>query len=268
LGPLVSSNKKRYVIVAVCNTTKYIFTKTVKSATAEATAKFVTEIVDWGCFRNFSSDRGTHFRNNLISDICSNLGIKQTLSTSYSPQTQGLVEKINGVLTGSLKNYIENGEQSIWSYFLPYITLAYNSTPQTTTKYSPFYLMHGFEPTFPIDNKIIPENIPYQLKQSLIELNKIRDKIPRRVHEAQIIQKKYHDKTHTTLNYNINDLVMVKFPFLEVGKSPKLGPIYRGPFKIIDKVNELNYKIKLILNNKEVIDTVHIRRLKPYHKRE
>ncbi|KAE9534031.1 hypothetical protein AGLY_008767 [Aphis glycines] len=102
---------------------------------------------------------------------------------------------------------------------------AYNATPQTTTKYSPFYLMHGFEPTFPIDNKIILENIPYQLKQSLIELNKIRDKIPQRVHEAQIIQKKYHEKTHTTVNYNINDLVMVKFPFLEVGKSPKLGPI-------------------------------------------
>lgn len=61
---------------------------------------------------------------------------------------------------------------------------------------------------------------------------------------------------------------MVKFPFLEVGKSPKLGPIYRGPFKIIDKVNELNYKIKLILNNKEIIDTIHIRRLKPYNKRE
>jgi len=269
LGPLVPSNKKRYVLVAVCNTTKYIFTKAVESATAEATAKLITEIVsNWGCFRNFSSDRGTHFRNNLISDICSNLGIKQTLSTSYSPQTQGLVEKINGVLTGSLKNYLENGDQSKWSYFLPYITLAYNATPQTTTKYSPFYLMHGFEPTFPIDNKIIPENIPYQLKQSLIELNKIRDKIPQRVHEAQIIQKKYHDKIHTTVNYNINDLVMVKFPFLEVGKSPKLGPIYRGPFKIIDKINELNYKIKLILNNKEVIDTVHIRRLKPYHKRE
>lgn len=269
LGPLVSSNKKRYVLVAVCNTSKYIFTKAVESATAETTAKFITEIVSiWGCFRNFSSDRGTHFRNKLISDICSNLGIKQTLSTSYSPQTQGLVEKINGLITGSLKNYIKNGDQSKWSYFLPYITLAYNATPQTTTKYSPFYLMHGFEPTFPIDNKIIPENIPYLLKQSLIELNKIRDKIPQQVHKAQIIQKKYHDKTHTTIDYNINDLVMVKFPFLEVGKSPKLGPIYKGPFKIIDKVNELNYKIKLILNNKETIDTVHVRRLKPHHKRD
>lgn len=61
---------------------------------------------------------------------------------------------------------------------------------------------------------------------------------------------------------------MVKCPFLEIGKSPKLGPKYRGPFQIIDKINDLNYKIKLILNNKETNDIVHVRRLKPYHKRD
>jgi len=58
LGPLVSSNKKRYILVAACNTTKYIFTKAVESATAEATAKFLIEIVSrWGCFRNFVRSR-------------------------------------------------------------------------------------------------------------------------------------------------------------------------------------------------------------------
>lgn len=268
LGPLPSSNKKKYILVAACNTTKYIFTKAVESATAEATVKFLIEIItQWGCFRNFSSDRGTHFRNKLVSDTCSSLGIKQTLSTSYSPQTQGLVEKVNGIITGSLKNYSDDNNQTKWSYFLPYITLAYNSTPQTTTKYSPFYLMHGFEPQFPIDNKIIPEDIPYQLKESLIELNKIRDRIPQSIHEAQIIQKKYHDKKHTTMHFNVDDLVMVKFPFLEVGKSPKLGPKYKGPFKIIKKINDLNYKIKLVLNNKETEDTIHVRRLKPFYSR-
>jgi len=125
LGPLVSSNKKRYVLVAKCITTKYIFTKAVVSATAESTAKFITDIVStWECFRNFSSDRGTHFRNKLIGDICSNLGIKQTLPTSYSPQTKGLVEKINGVLIGSLKNYITNGDQSKWSHLKPPLNTA------------------------------------------------------------------------------------------------------------------------------------------------
>jgi len=34
----------------------------------------------------------------LVSDVCDNLDIKQILSTTYSPQTQGFIEKINDVL--------------------------------------------------------------------------------------------------------------------------------------------------------------------------
>jgi len=33
----------------------------------------------------------------MVSEVCENLGIKQILSTSYSPQTQGFFEKINDV---------------------------------------------------------------------------------------------------------------------------------------------------------------------------
>jgi len=269
LGPLTTSNKKKYILVAACNNTKFIFTKAVASASAESTVKFMIQIIShWGCFKIFSSDRGTHFKNKLVEDICNNLGIKQVLSTSYSPQSQGLVEKINGVLSTSLKNYIENNNQSRWSYYLPYVTLSYNATPQTSTKYSPFYLMHGFEPYFPIDNKLIPDNLPYDIKKSLIELNEIRNKIPSIVSIAQQNQKKYHDKSHQIISFNPGNLVLIKFPFSEVGKSPKLGPKYRGPFKILEKINDLNYKVELILDNKVTEDIIHVRRLKPYHSRE
>jgi hypothetical protein len=60
---------------------------------------------------------------------------------------------------------------------------------------------------------------------------------------------------------------MIRFPFLDIGKSPKLGPKYRGPYKIIEKINDLNFKIKLILNDKEVEDIIHVRRLKPFYSR-
>ncbi|KAE9542373.1 hypothetical protein AGLY_003500 [Aphis glycines] len=197
LGPLTPSNNKKYVLVAACNNTKFIFTKAVESATAQSTINFIIQIISqWGCFRQFSSDRGTHFKNQMVNEVCENLGIKQILSTSYSPQTQGFVEKINDVLCNSIKNYIDDNNQSRWSYYLPYVTLSYNATPQTSTKYSPFYLMHGFEPYFPIDNKLIPTNIPYDIKKSLAELNKLRDKIPNLIKTAQESQKKYHDQKH------------------------------------------------------------------------
>lgn len=265
LGPLTTSNNKKYILVAACNNTKYIFTKAVQSATAQSTVNFIIQIISqWGCFRQLSSDRGTHFKNTLVSDVCDNLGIKQILSTAYSPQTQGFVKKINDVLCNSIKNYIDNNNQHRWSYYLPYITLSYNATPQTSTKYSPFYLMHGFEPYFPIDNKIISNNLPYDIKKSLIELNEIRNKIPLTIKNIQNKQIKYHDKSHRMITFNPGDLVLIKFPFNEVGKSPKLASKYRGPFKIIKKINDLNYQVQLELNNKITIDVIHIRRMKPY----
>jgi len=128
--------------------------------------------------------------------------------------------------------------------------------------------MHGFEPYFPIDNKIIPDSLPYDLKKSLIELNNIRNKIPHTIKKIQENQKKYHDESHKIISFEAGDLVVIKFPFLEVGKSPKLGPKYRGPFKILEKINDLNYKVQLTLNNKYSEDIIHVRRLKPYHLRQ
>lgn len=268
LGPLPTSNKKKYVLVAACANTKYIFTKAVESATAESTVNFILRIISqWGSFKQFSSDRGTHFRNKLVSKITDNLGINQILSTAYSPETQGLVEKFNGTLCNSLKNYLNTDNQYRWSYILPYITLAYNATPQTSTKRSPFFLMHGFEPYFPIDSKILPNDLPYNISKSLKELNDIRKQIPQIVEKAQTTQKKYYDKAHRIINYNPGDLVMVQFPFNEIGKSPKLAPKYRGPFQIIKKISDLNYKVNITLNNKTTEDIIHVRRLKPYHTR-
>ncbi|KAF0736150.1 Uncharacterized protein FWK35_00026021 [Aphis craccivora] len=147
LGPLPASIKKKYVLVAACSNTKYIFTKAVETATAHSTVKFIIQIVSqWGSFKQFSSDRGTQFKNSTVTEVLNKLGIKQTLSTTYSPETQGFVERVNKVLCNSLKNYLTENNQSRCSYFLPYVTLSYNSTPQTTTKQSPFFLMHGFMP--------------------------------------------------------------------------------------------------------------------------
>jgi len=268
LGPLISSNKKKYVLVAACSNTKYIFTKAVHSATAESTVKFLIQIIShWGSFKQFSSDRGTHFKNKLVEEVTQNLGIKQILSTAYSPETQGFVERVNGVLCSSLKNYINDDNQHRWSYFLPYITLAYNATPQTSTNYSPFFLMHGFEPYFPIDNKIIPEGMPYDIFKLLKELNDIRSKIPQIVEKAQEKQKIYHDKIHRIINCNPGDKVLIKFPCLQVGKSHKLAQKYRGPFTIKKKISDLNYKIELTLNNKLTEDIINVRRIKPYYQK-
>lgn len=68
------------------------------------------------------TSRGTYFKNQLVSEVCIILEIKQITSTSCSHQTQEYVGRVNGTLYNSLKNHKEYNTQSRWSYYLPYIT--------------------------------------------------------------------------------------------------------------------------------------------------
>ncbi len=41
------------------------------------------------------SDNGAEFRNAVVSEICSQFGIKQALTVAYHPASSGLVERAN-----------------------------------------------------------------------------------------------------------------------------------------------------------------------------
>lgn len=90
--------------------------------------------------------------------------------------------------------------------------------------------MYGFKTYFPINNKKIPDNIPYYIKKSISELKRIRNNIPKQIQKAQVIQK--------------GDLVLILFPFIGIGICSKLGPKYRDPFKIIKTKNNTENIIK------------------------
>ena len=49
------------------------------------------------------SDRGGNFLSELVAAICHHLSTHKVNSTSYRPQTQGLVERLNGTLGSMLR---------------------------------------------------------------------------------------------------------------------------------------------------------------------
>lgn len=115
------------------------------------------------------------------------------------------------MLCSSLRNYLDL-DQYYWLY-LPPITLNYNTTPQIVNQESTFYIMHSFAIHFPIDNKIIQHKLPDDIKQSIVQLQKVRDEISKRIKNAQNLKKKHYDKNHKII-YNFKDyLVLVESPF-------------------------------------------------------
>src|SRR5260370_23553729 len=67
------------------------------------------------------------------------------LSMSHHPQHNGQMEWQNQTLEIALHAYVA-GSKSDWAKWLPALALAYNFTIHTSTGYSPFFLLYGFEP--------------------------------------------------------------------------------------------------------------------------
>ena len=112
--------------------------------TAETIANlFVREIISrHGVPAKLLSDRGTNFLSELMLEICKLMGTEKVNTSSYHPQTDGLVERFNRTLTSMLAKTVEKDERN-WDHRLPYVLFAYRTSLQESTRESPFHLLYG-----------------------------------------------------------------------------------------------------------------------------
>jgi hypothetical protein len=86
--------------------------------------------------------------SSLFQEMCKLLQIKRINSTSFNPKMQGKVEKFHFGLNQTMNHYV-NKYGSDWDDFADYALMVQRSTPHTTTKFSPYYLLHGQEMRLP-----------------------------------------------------------------------------------------------------------------------
>src|SRR5947207_10311072 len=91
------------------------------------------------------SDRGSIFTSHFWKSLSALMNMKQRLSTSFHPQTDGQTERLNQTLEQYLRIYI-NYMQNNWVQLLPVAQFAYNNAITATTKVTPFYASYGLHP--------------------------------------------------------------------------------------------------------------------------
>jgi hypothetical protein len=114
------------------------------------------------------------------------LGTKLLFSTTCHPQTDGQTEVVNRTLTQLLRTVVHKNLKT-WEDCFPFIEFAYNRAMHTTTSYSPFEIVYGFNPFTPLD--LMP--LPVDGRSSLDGQKKAE--LVKSVHERvqfQIAQKK------------------------------------------------------------------------------
>ncbi|GKE93260.1 putative reverse transcriptase domain-containing protein [Tanacetum coccineum] len=91
-------------------------------------------------------------------------------------------------------------------------------------------------------------------------------RIKQRMQAAHDQQKSYADLKHKPMEFQVGDKVMLKVSawkgVIRFGKRGKLNPIYVRPFKVLEKVGSVTYKIELPQELSRVHNTFHVSNLK------
>ncbi|GJZ01215.1 hypothetical protein Tco_0519176 [Tanacetum coccineum] len=181
-------------------------------------------------------DRDPRFVSNFWRSLQNALGTNLDMSTTYHPQTDGQSERTIQTLEDMLRACAINFGKG-WVNHLPLVEFSYNNSYHASIKAAPFEALYG---------------------------QKCRS--PQRMQAARDQQKSYADLKRIPMEFQVGDKVMLKvLPWKGVvhfGKQGKLNPRYVRPFKVLEKVGKVAYKLKLPEELSRVHNTFHVSNLK------
>ena len=148
VGPLPESHdKKKWILTAIDIATGWPLARATTDAKAEVVADFLSDIyVNYGAFRELLSDNGTNLSAEIVEEYLKRIRGKHQLTTAYHPQTNGKVERFNGMLGSILTKFLVNKNIVQWTDFLPSALFACRIRNHSSTGMSPFKLLYGMEP--------------------------------------------------------------------------------------------------------------------------
>jgi hypothetical protein len=160
-----------HLLVAVDKFTKWIEAKPIKKLDGSSTIKFFNEIiVRYGVPRSIITDNWTNFTKGVFAEFCSQKVIRLVLASVAHSQSNGQVEKANGLILAGIKpRLVETLERSAscWVEELPSMLWTLRTTPNRSVGFTPFFLVHGAEAVLPTDIKFdAPRVVQYTQEQA------------------------------------------------------------------------------------------------------
>jgi hypothetical protein len=217
-----------------------IFIPCNEDITAEETAALYIKHVftHFGLPTKVISDRDPRFMSKFMQEACKVTGVKHAPSMAYHPRTDGQSERSNQWLETAI-GFITDQKQKNWAPYLPIAQFAHNNWPSDTTRKSPFFLLMGFNPRADWVHATSP------IPRVTLRLEQIKEaRVQAR--EAMIKAQQSWVKHRDTPKYKEGDLVWLEGKNLRINQpTAKLAPRRHRPFKIIQVMSTVNYRLEL-----------------------
>ena len=243
IGPLPSSRGYSYIFTIIDRATRWPDAIPITAPSAECSANALLQWIGrHGIPDTLVTDNGTNFTSNMFTALSQSLGFKLKHTTTYNPESNGIIERCHRTLKTALTTHCQSTD---WSRKLPWILLSLRTTPHSALNAAPAEVLYGKNIRIPADllpqsedhisiadtsniiNKFLPPKITYNVHQNKIFL-------PKNIKESMFVYEKIDHH------------------------RPPLSFAYEGPFPII-KVHE---KYATICKN-NINKNVSLDRLKP-----
>lgn len=245
-------------------------------------------LLGWGVPWAIISDRDRRFIGQLWEEIFRLLKVDLLYSTAWHPQTDGTSERSNQTAEIALRYFIEQMGNR-WPHSLPQMSsVLNNSTKYSTTRLASSEILFGFKVKEPLDLLGTPEapaegsrnpseeafrdkptntsapSEPVAANAHLVDYRPTHMDARDALDFAAMKMKEYYDSHHQPIFFNVGDLVKLRLHrgYEVPGVSKKIGQQFVGPFKVLERIGRLAYRLQLPPTMR-IHDVVSVAQLEP-----
>jgi transposase InsO family protein len=240
----------KYVVVVVEYFSKWIEAKPLATITSAMVQKFFWQniVCRFGLPKTIAVDNGTQFDVETFKTFCDQIGTKIHFASVRHPESNGLIERANGIIITGIMKSIFNLPKGKWLGELVKVVWNHNTVVSRSTGFTPLELLFGDETITPEEArtgsirilasaedeeayKVTKDTIEGTRLQAIDHINKYQDETV-----------KWRDRKVKLKNIKLGHLVLRRVA--NPNTVGKLQLKWKGPFLVVSSSRPGSYRLK------------------------